>query len=190
MSQELEIEFKNMLTKEEFEQIKTFYQFTSSQFFTQKNYYYDTPHFSLKEKAAALRIRQKQDGHVLTLKEPAPVGLMETHQQLPSSIHYEKFNIPKGPVYDRLICLGIEPEHLQYFGMLMTKRAEKKLPEGLIVLDHSRYLMVEDYEIEFEVTDYHQGKADFQKLLRSFGIPTRPTKNKIVRFYEQNSQNQ
>ena len=150
MSQELEIEFKNMLTKKEFEKIKSYYQFSSEQFVIQKNHYYDTPSFSLKEKGAALRIREKQQRFVLTLKEPAPVGLMETHQVL----------------------------------------AEKKLPQGLIVLDHSRYLMVEDFEIEFEVTDYERGKRDFSELLKSFGIPERETKNKIVRFYEQKLKDQ
>ncbi|ASB90103.1 CYTH domain-containing protein [Bacillus sonorensis] len=189
MSQELEIEFKNMLTKEEFEQISTYYQFTSEQFVTQQNHYFDTKEFSLKEKGAALRIRQKQDVHVLTLKEPAPVGLTETHQKLPSPPDLEQFCIPTGPVYDRLKDLGIEPGNLAYFGTLVTDRAEKKRPEGLIVLDRSRYLKVEDYEIEFEVADYEQGKLDFAKLLKSFGIPKRDTKNKIVRFYEQKLKN-
>ncbi|ATH95076.1 hypothetical protein ACH95_06335 [Bacillus glycinifermentans] len=189
MSQELEIEFKNMLTKEEFEQLKSYYQFTQDQFVAQHNHYYDTAAFSLKEKGAALRIREKQGRHVLTLKEPAPVGLTETHQTLPSKPDFEHFHIPKGHVFDRLQDLGIEPGDLGYFGTLTTDRAEKKLPEGLIVLDHSRYLQVEDYEIEFEVADYEQGKLDFAKLLKTFGIPKRDTKNKIVRFYEQKVKN-
>ncbi|MEC1261519.1 CYTH domain-containing protein [Bacillus swezeyi] len=185
MSQELEIEFKNLLTKKEFDQMKLYYQFSPKQFVTQKNHYYDTPSFSLKEKGAALRVREKQDRHVLTLKEPAPVGLTETHQSLPFQPDVESFHIPDGPVLGRLRDLGIESESLQYFGTLTTDRAEKKLPQGLIVLDRSRYLMVEDYEVEFEVTDYEQGKQDFTAILKSFGIPPRDTKNKIVRFYEQ-----
>ncbi|MFN2747139.1 MULTISPECIES: CYTH domain-containing protein [Bacillus] len=185
MSQELEIEFKNMLTKKEFEQIKSHYQFSAGEFFTQKNHYFDTPSFSLKEKGAALRIREKQGRHVLTLKEPAPVGLTETHQQLSFKPDPESFQIPDGPVSDRLKGLGVAPGSLAYFGTLATDRAEKKLPQGLIVLDRSRYLTVEDYELEFEVADYEKGKHDFKALLQSFGIPERHTKNKIVRFYEQ-----
>ncbi|AKQ72448.1 MULTISPECIES: CYTH domain-containing protein [Bacillus] len=190
MDQELEIEFKNMLTKKEFEKIKSYYQFTSEQFVIQKNHYYDTSSFSLKEKGAALRIREKQQRYVLTLKEPAPVGLMETHQELTGNPEFETFTIPHGPVYDRLKRLGIQPDELILFGTLATSRAEKKLPQGLIVLDHSRYLMVEDFEVEFEVTDYERGKRDFSELLKSFGIPERETKNKIVRFYEQKLKDQ
>ncbi|AJO17582.1 CYTH domain-containing protein [Bacillus paralicheniformis] len=190
MSQELEIEFKNMLTKKEFEKIKSYYQFTSEQFVIQKNHYYDTSSFSLKEKGAALRIREKQQRYVLTLKEPAPVGLMETHQELTGKPEFETFTIPHGPVYDCLKRLGIQPDELILFGTLATSRAEKKLPQGLIVLDHSRYLMVEDFEVEFEVTDYERGKRDFSELLKSFGIPERETKNKIIRFYEQKLKDQ
>ena len=168
MSQELEIEFKNMLTKKEFEKIKSYYQFSSEQFVIQKNHYYDTPSFSLKEKGAALRIREKQQRFVLTLKEPAPVGLMETHQELTRKPEIETFMIPHGPVYDRLKRLGIEADELILFGTLATSRAEKNLPQGLIVLDHSRYLTVEDYELEFEVSDLEIGQAAFSALLQKF----------------------
>ena len=59
------------------------------------------------------------------------------------------------------------------------------IKEGLIVLDHSRYLTVEDYELEFEVSDLDIGQAAFTALLQQFQIPPRHTKNKVVRFYEE-----
>ena len=53
------------------------------------------------------------------------------------------------------------------------------------MLDHSRYLNKEDYEIEVEVTNAEEGFRSFQKLLASHQIPVRKTPNKIKRFYDQ-----
>ncbi len=44
------------------------------------NHYFETPSFSLKEAGSALRIRHKGATYTLTLKQPAEVGLLETHQ--------------------------------------------------------------------------------------------------------------
>lgn len=53
------------------------------------------------------------------------------------------------------------------------------------MLDHSRYLNKEDYEIEVEVTNAEEGYRSFQNLLASHHIPVRKTPNKIKRFYDQ-----
>ena len=44
------------------------------------NHYFETPDFSLKEAGSALRIRHKGETYTLTLKQPAEIGLLETHQ--------------------------------------------------------------------------------------------------------------
>ena len=49
MSQNIEIEFKNMLTKEEFIQKKSDFQVKSSDFVKQENDYFDTLDFALKK---------------------------------------------------------------------------------------------------------------------------------------------
>ncbi|ASB92722.1 CYTH domain-containing protein [Bacillus subtilis] len=185
MSQEIEIEFKNMLTKQEFKNIAAALQLTEKDFTDQKNHYFDTDSFALKQKQAALRIRRKNGKYVLTLKEPADVGLLETHQQLSEVSDLAGFSVPEGPVKDQLHKLQIDMDAIQYFGSLATNRAEKETEKGLIVLDHSRYLNKEDYEIEFEAADWHEGRKAFEKLLQQFSIPQRETKNKILRFYEE-----
>lgn len=60
MVQELEIEFKNLLTKEEFHRLADFFQLTEKDFAEQENYYFDTKYFALKKHGAALRIRKKR----------------------------------------------------------------------------------------------------------------------------------
>ncbi|GLF90927.1 putative triphosphatase YjbK [Bacillus safensis] len=190
MAQEIEIELKQLLMKEEFEQLKQHFELKDADFHTQTNYYFDTPQFDIKSQFAALRMREK-DGHwVLTLKEPHEIGLLETHQTIAPPSRLDDFELPEGEVADRLDHLNIQKDQIVYFGSLETSRAEKMIQEGLIVLDHSRYLTVEDYELEFEVSDLEIGQAAFSALLDKFHIPVRNTKNKVVRFYEEKMKTQ
>ncbi|MBA2872132.1 uncharacterized protein YjbK [Anoxybacillus calidus] len=186
MKQELEIEFKNLLTKEEFITLKEAFQVSDEAFIYQENHYFDTQQFSLKEKGAALRIRLKNGSYTLTLKQPHKEGLLETHESLTKEEAYSLLHgqaMLKGEMSEIIKSLGIEPEHIQYFGTLATYRAQFDYKGGILVLDHSHYLQTDDYEIEYETTNFTFGKQVFEELLRSFNIPIRKTDNKIRRFY-------
>lgn len=188
MSQEIEIEFKNLLTIEEFEKIKDIFTIKENDFIKQDNHYFDTPGFLLKEHGAALRIRKKKNKFIMTLKEPAEIGLLETHQNLTEDEAAEMLRTGKplsGEIAQRLSKLGIDVDAITYFGTLSTYRAERPYQNGLLILDHSCYLSTEDYEIEYEVQDEEIGKAAFKQLLTKLDIPSRLTKNKVRRFYEQ-----
>ena len=188
MSQHLEIEFKNMLTKYEYNQLKEAFQINENHFFIHENHYFDTADFALKEKGSALRIRQKKGSYEMTLKQPASQGLLETNQILTSNHVHEAFNagrLPEGLVKMAVEELGVNFNMLAYFGALKTKRAELKYLSGLLVIDYSTYLNMEDYELEYEVEDYETGKEAFSGLLKEYNIPERPTLNKIRRFYEE-----
>ncbi|MBT2756366.1 CYTH domain-containing protein [Mesobacillus foraminis] len=187
MSQEIEIEFKNLLTKEEFLQIQHFFDFKPENFHVQINHYFDTADFYLKDKGCALRIREKNGRFELTLKQPAPTGLLETSQTLSASEAKEVMEtnlLPKGPVKGAVDQLSEDVEGFLYFGSLTTERAEKNYQGGLVVLDHSSYLNTEDYEIEFEVAEEKKGQEVFESLLQQLKIPIRKTDNKIMRFYK------
>lgn len=186
MTQEVEIEFKSMLTKDEYEMLLAAYDLTDEVKW-QANDYFDTPTFELKNHGAALRIREKKNGQVLTLKQPHEVGLLETHAAINEE---EAENLFKyGIIHDDQMTAALAPFNLsgplEHLGRLETKRAEIATPDGLLVLDESHYLEIHDYEIEFEVTDEARGKIAFKQLLREHGIPLRPAKNKIVRFMEE-----
>jgi uncharacterized protein YjbK len=186
MKQELEIEFKNLLTKEEFATLKEAFQISNDEFTYQENHYFDTRQFSLKEKGAALRIRQKNGTYTLTLKQPHKEGLLETHQRLTEEEAHSLLNgqrVIGGDIADLIKTLGTEPEDIQYFGTLSTYRAQLHYKGGTLVLDHSHYLQTDDYEIEYEASDFSSGKQIFEELLHSFNIPVRKTDNKIKRFY-------
>ncbi|MHC0036684.1 CYTH domain-containing protein [Pseudoneobacillus sp. C159] len=191
MSQELEIEFKNLLTKLEYEKIKTHFQLDNSQFLLQVNHYFDTPTFSLKEKHSALRIRKKADDFELTLKQPASVGLLETNQILTAEQAHLAITeniIPDGEIIQLIHSLKIDSNTLRFFGTLSTIRAEWEYRSGLLVLDRSYYLNTEDYELEYEVIDFEEGQKNFIELLSSMEIPVRKTENKIKRFYKKKYQ--
>ncbi|MGE8205232.1 CYTH domain-containing protein [Heyndrickxia sp. NPDC080065] len=188
MSSEIEIEFKNLLTKEEFYRVINQFSIQENDFIEQENHYFDTQVFSLKLIGCALRIRKKKDFYELTLKQPAKVGLLETNEridieQVDQMISHGK--VPEGEVKNRLQQLDIPLTDLVYFGTLTTKRAEVNYLNGLLVFDHSFYLKKEDFEIEYEVKDRDLGEKKFISLMNQLNIPIRQTDNKIVRFYKE-----
>lgn len=149
------------------------------------NHYFETPNFSLKEAGSALRIRHKGETYTLTLKQPAEVGLLETHQVVTENeakMMMETNVIISGAVMNQLCKLQIPVSALTYMGSLTTERAETLFEGGTLVFDHSFYYNHDDYEIEFEVQDEETGKAAFIHLLKQHNIPIRHTNNKVKRF--------
>lgn len=189
MPQELEIEFKNMLTKEEYEQLILHFQLKSDAFHLQHNHYFDTADNALRAVRSGLRIRQLNDRNELTLKEPANgIALTETtdsltNEQVKAVLENEQ-SIPAIDVLKRLEALEISIDHLQKIGTLSTTRAEIEYRGGLLVLDHSQYANQEDYELEYEVTDEATGRVIFMELLQDCQIPVRPTQKKLARFMQ------
>ncbi|MDR4887002.1 CYTH domain-containing protein [Fredinandcohnia sp. QZ13] len=191
MSQELEIEFKNLLEENEYHRLLSAFSIDDEKKVIQENFYFDTAQFSLKNQGAALRIREKNGTYTLTLKQPVPRGLLETHQVLTGE--EAKQMLDGGPIIDGevstiLKTLSINPMDVTFYGSLKTKRAEVEYKKGLLVLDKSYYLNRCDFEVEYEVTDEVIGKEIFNELLLQHNIPIRKTDNKIRRFYDRKKQ--
>ncbi|MBU9723631.1 MULTISPECIES: CYTH domain-containing protein [Bacillaceae] len=188
MQQEVEIEFKNLLTESEFYQLKTEFSIDQKDFKNQINYYFETPNMELKKHSSALRIRKKGNNFVLTLKEPHPDGLLETHQKCSEEETLTAINngaLPSGDVVLQIEkLLNKSSLTFKFLGELQTERAEVSLEQGLLVLDKSSYLDVSDFELEFECGERKAGEQFFHELLRKFDIPLRKTPNKIKRFYD------
>ncbi|MBC2156075.1 CYTH domain-containing protein [Listeria innocua] len=186
MVKELEIEFRNLLTKEEYDRLIEDFRIKEDDFFEQTNFYLDTADFGLKERNSALRIRQLETQYQLTLKTPEARGLMETTQILAAdqaTAITDGANIPVGPVRDTLKEIGINHEDVQVFGSLKTIRAEKDYKKGLLVFDKNFYGSISDFDLEYEVSDYDKGKEIFDKLLKEYQITNHPAENKVARFY-------
>lgn len=186
MSQEIEIEYKNLLTKEEFIRLLHAYPFPEKPE-AQTNYYFDTENFELATHRYALRIRSKNNQFQLTLKQPHPDGILETHDRLteedfeawmqgePSSAQHVEKQINK---------IGISLKDMIFFGSLTTSRYETTDQEVTLVLDHSIYNGKEDYEFELEAPNQQVGSKKFQQILTTHGIITRDTPTKIERFFK------
>lgn len=190
MNQEVEIEFKNMLSYDEFKSVKAYFELKDEDFTEQRNFYFDTPEFSLAKHKSALRIRKKENEFELTLKQPHENGLLETNlsiQKCEALSFIEKHEFPESANAMQTIfaSLRIDSDDLTYLGELVTFRCEFEYKSGKLALDHSLYLGVEDFEIEYEVNDKKTGYISFLRLLQQLNIRKKSTKNKIKRFFDE-----
>lgn len=191
MSQEIEIEYKNLLTPREFGQLCRYFQIEDDSFNRQDNHYFDTANFMLRDLGCALRIREKNGKAILTLKQPYGDDLLETHQALTNKEKQAALagaGIGDGEVPSALQKLTVPLASLRFLGTLSTYRAERTYQGGVLVFDHSEYLQTADDELEYEVTNHEQGETVFTELLNAFHIPRRPSKNKVRRFFERKQQ--
>ncbi|QHE51471.1 CYTH domain-containing protein [Pontibacillus sp. HMF3514] len=186
MSQEIEIEFKNLLTETEYEQLTEELPFNTDNRFTQTNYYFETEEFDLKERGCALRIRKKKDSWTATLKEPHVDGLLETHDTLTEEEVRAWMNDAPSPAPNielRLQNMGLSFSDVQFKGALITERMEVPYQNTLLVLDRSHYNQQTDYELELEAKEKEHGEHVFNEILEQYSIPKRETPNKIQRFF-------
>lgn len=188
MSKEPEIEFKNLLTAEEYSQLMSEYNVKNKELFVQTNYYFDTIDRQLERKHSALRIRTFIENAELTLKTPYKSYLMETTDDLEieeADLLLRKETIKtNGSVAAALKEMSISPRSLKLIGSLKTTRFEHKTKHGLLVLDKSEYFGKVDYELEYEAEDVTEGKAFFKQFIERHSIPERFTKNKVARMKE------
>ncbi len=188
--EELEIEFKNLLTYESFAQLRDTL-FKEVDYKTQTNFYIDTLQHDLINQKIALRIRDTNGSLVMTLKIPQTIGVMEYHDAINAELLDHEYiveeDIPDN-IKEQLARYPIDLKQLRIVGVLSTERRELPYHDGLLVLDASRYLDAEDYEIEFEVQDYEIGRAQFENFLSEYNIPKEKTLNKVQRFYSRHHQ--
>jgi uncharacterized protein YjbK len=77
----------------------------------------------------------------------------------------------------------IKDQKLVNFLSLSTYRTYLPYSNGILNIDKSEYLDTIDYEIEYSAKSYHQGKADFIKIISDFGIQYKKSDKKIKRAF-------
>ncbi|SDC29114.1 Uncharacterized protein YjbK [Pelagirhabdus alkalitolerans] len=187
MSQEIEIELKNLLTKDEYHRLLKAYTTEQSKIEKQVNHYFETPNFDLKKNGAALRIRLKNQKYTVTLKQPHTDGLLETHADINEDIFKKWINnqptrVPE--IEQALSKLSIDYQDLEYGGSLTTERMETEENDTLIVIDKSDYNGITDYELEIEASSRQDAEKKMKQLLSDYAITNKETPNKIKRFYD------
>ncbi|GEN51347.1 CYTH domain-containing protein [Alkalibacterium pelagium] len=188
MEQELEIEFKNILTQQEYQQLYTDFKQDKYVEFSQRNVYFDTPSLDLKDRGCALRIRIKEDQAEMTLKTPfeghhkelnLPLSLDDAHLMTIQGA----FQIPE-PVIEILESEdSLLSRSVIKLAELETSRLETMKDDTLVVLDKSTYSGKVDYELEVEAASEEVGLKMFESILETYAIPKRKTENKIARAF-------
>ncbi len=191
MSKEMEIEFKSLLTEEEYLQLLQFYKLPQDELKMQTNIYFDTPNGLLRQLKQGLRIRLLPNTIEFTLKVPQHNNYtyLEITDNLVTFDHtqplLEQLNQSTSEVLNYLVKENIPIESLKETGRLSTIRGESHLnPDTLLVLDKSSYYGVVDFEIEMEVTNGEEGRQFFHDFLDQHQLDYRPAPKKIARMFE------
>lgn len=185
MKQEIEIEYKVLLSNNKFDQILDSLNFPAEPF-TQTNYYFETSDLKLKEFNSALRIRKKNSDYIVTLKEPHPEGILETHDKIleedfNNAIYRNELSAPN--CTRQLQKMNISLDNIEYIGFLTTERYEFTEDSLIYVLDKSFYNDNVDYELEIEAPSQVIGIKKFNELISRFNIKKVPSITKIERFF-------
>lgn len=185
MKQEIEIEYKMLLSLDTFNTILKTLPFPNRPT-EHVNYYFETDQMTLQENKCALRIRKKGNDYVVTLKEPHPEGILETHdiiseKEAKQALENKPLNAPNCQA--QLKEKNIQLDDVNYVGELMTERYEFTKENLIYVLDKSHYNGFTDYELEIEAQDHETGREALDQLIRRFKVKRIPTTNKIERFF-------
>lgn len=186
MNENIEIEFKNLLTEKEYHLLLQSLPFPKK---AKKlvNHYFETESFSLKQKRCALRLREKDGIFIATLKTPHTEGVLEVNDRVTpeEAEHWLNHSVQFKPnIRKKMNQFGILESNLQYYGSLMTYRREIIYEKITLVLDESYYMDKKDYEIELETTNYSYGKKVFKDILKNYTIEKKETPPKIKRFFD------
>lgn len=185
---DIEKEFKNLLTKKQYEAIVGDYQSVFTKDVTQTNSYYDYKGL-LQQHKMALRIRiveGKETGEI-TLKIPqSSIEVLEYTEVLPVDIlnaynHDKQFTLPTS-LQEALENKGVTLQTVNQTALLTTHRLEGSLSENdWLVLDESHYNGKVDYEMEMEVRNLELGEPVFLGILEKYKIERRQAESKIKR---------
>ena len=159
MNKNIELEYKVLLNKEQFDILIALYP--DLIFRKQVNTYYDTKDMSIRSMKGAMRIREVNNSFIFTLKMHKDNDLLEyeceVEKNAVESLQTNEINILlkqyglKGP-FQQLTSLTT------YRGMHITEYAE-------ICFDKNYYGDTMDYEIEYEYKKEHDGLKEFQAIL-------------------------
>lgn len=174
MKQHLEIEFKTMLTKKEYESILAALPFGKE--IIQQNDYYDNKDGLLFMNKMMCRIRTIDSGYLFTLKTPKKVGVLEHEMTLESaSLNNESLQI----IEELLDTTNLQ---LIKIASSCTHRYEYNDTYGTWCLDYSVFDNHVDYELEYELfEDNEKAYPYFMDMLQMHNIVFEKSLPKYIR---------
>ena len=170
MTNQIEIEAKALLSKEDYEKLISV--FGDQYAYFQTNIYIDSPKRILHENNLSLRIREKEGKHEVTLKTKLEEGRLEQNMYI-SSDQFEDFKkgiFPDGDIKNTIAEKGIDVKELGIIGSLTTRRVDVPYKGGFLSIDMNTYGDKIDYEIELEHASMEEAKSYLKELLEENGI--------------------
>ena len=173
MSNNIEIEAKVILSRQDYKKVFDTLKTKITDTHTQTNFYIDSQDRVLKKNDIALRIREYNRTYVLTCKTPLSEGLLEKNQELSEKVALEMINLnrfPSGGIQDFLELLDIDVSNLEVLASLTTRRNELSIDSSKISLDENTYGNKVDYEIEVEDSAMELAEDRIEEILKPLGI--------------------
>lgn len=176
MNTRIELEYKQLVSKEQFEALLTAYP--NLVFHTHINTYYDTVHHDIETMHGAMRIREMDGKFIFTLK------WWENSDLIEHEIDVDTNDI--AVFQSREIMNVLDHYHIEHniikICTLTTHRAMYITDDYELCFDHSNYNGLEDYEIEYEYKKEHDGLRNFRTILKPIAITyTKNCPSKIQR---------
>lgn len=182
MEPSLVVEFKTLLTYEEYKRLMAKYK--DCPIDLQTNHYLDTGRFTLKALDASLRVRERES-LTLTYKRKKGYNFQDLRENFTSEAFknlVETGVLPESQIANEVSSL-IGSQKLYNFMSISTERTYFKYGNGMIFIDKSTYLDITDYELEYEASNYERGKKEFILLLNDLKIKYKKSEKKIKRAY-------
>jgi len=162
MKEQVEIELKTLVSKDQFEKLCSFYE--PLEFVEQINTYFITDDM----KHYAFRIRERKGEKLFTLKQKIN-GMTVEHEKVFTGNFFDDEEIRK-----TLDSFAIHSPY-RILGCLITQRAVVNTELAELCFDINSYNGLVDYEIEYEAKREHDYQTAFQKILDQADIVYRPS---------------
>ncbi|QIK69093.1 CYTH domain-containing protein [Erysipelothrix sp. HDW6C] len=174
MKQHLEIEYKSMLTKADYDLLARSLPFGNAH--VQLNEYYDTSDRQLFARESMCRIRTIGNRHEFTMKTPQPDGVLEHELELKAQ------NLNDERLVEYFDDLGINVYELERVAFSRTLRKTYDDAYGTWCLDSTSFSNHQDYEIEYELFEANEkARPHYVNTLNQLGIEFKPSAPKYIR---------
>jgi uncharacterized protein YjbK len=157
MNQNLEVEYKVMVSKEEYDRILK--EFPGYHEITQTNHYYHG-----NPEGIYFRFRDLGDHYLFTHKEKAAKGKMEFEKE------FRRIDLNDPELLCYLASKNILPPYTEAASLTTVRRELDLEDEANLCMDENRYGDITDYEIEYEITGEKGSLKRFKELLKKAGI--------------------
>lgn len=165
MYNQIEKELKILVTKDEFEKILNSYEFSDA--WAQTNTYYDTKEQYVRSLNGACRIRTIGDKKIFTLKiRISPDAHIELEKEVGVNTMAE---ITDSEVLGWFEKYEIPQNELEPIISFTTQRRLADLENAELCADLTTFASCQDYEIEYEYKNNHDGVTEFNKILSIIG---------------------